>query len=99
MNGGISAGHSLHFIVAHYVVGEQQKGDTLLRAMLSRQEGSGFQNGVINSAGGVDWTTWNGTPCGYEGYLADVFAFLQAIVLRDGSARARLFRPMKRAVG
>ncbi|HZZ40666.1 MAG TPA: hypothetical protein VFE06_16145 [Acidobacteriaceae bacterium] len=95
MNGGISAGHSLPFILAHYAVGEQQEGDEILQAMLDRQNTVGFQNGVRNSAGGVGWTTWNGTPCGYEGYLADVFMFLQAVVLREPSLRARFLRPMK----
>jgi hypothetical protein len=95
MNGGISAGHTLHFIMAHYVVGEPEKGDRILRAMLGRQATSGFQNGVQNKADeGIDWTTWSGAPKGYEGYLADVFMFLQASVLREPSLRARLYRPL-----
>jgi hypothetical protein len=94
MNGGISAGHTLHFIVAHYVVGETERGDKLLRAMLDRQATIGFQNGVQNKANkGIDWTTWNGEARGYEGYLADVFIFMQAAVLREPSLRGRLLRP------
>lgn len=94
MNGGISAGHTLHFIMAHHIVGEPDKGDEILRAMLGRQAGVGFENGVRNKASqGIDWTTWNGAPRGYEGYLADVFMFLQAAVLREPSLRARFYRP------
>ena len=94
MNGGVSAGHTLHFIMAHYIVGESEKGDKLLRAMLYRQAKVGFQNGVQNEANkGIDWTTWNGAPRGYEGYLADVFILLQAAVLREPSLRARFYRP------
>ncbi len=96
MNGGISAGHSLHFIMAHHIVGEPEKGEDLLRAMLDRQATVGFHNGVRNDADrGIDWTTWDGKPGGYEGYLADVFRFMQAVVLREPSLRARFYRPMR----
>lgn len=96
MNGGISAGHSLHFIMAHYRVGETRLGDEILQAMLGRQAKIGFHNGVQNEGNkGIDWTTWSGAPAGYEGYLADVFMFLQAAVLREPSCRARFYRPLE----
>jgi hypothetical protein len=96
MNGGISAGHTLHFIMAHHIVGEPEKGDRILRAMLDRQVTIGFQNGVRDKGGeGIDWTTWDGAPKGYEGYLADVFMFMQAAVLREPALRARFYRPLK----
>ena len=95
MNGGMSAGHTLHFIMAHHIVGEAERGDKILRAMLDGQAAAGFQNGVQNKADeGIDWTTWNGEPKGYEGYLADVFMFMQAAVLREPSLRARFYRPL-----
>jgi len=94
-NGGISAGHSMHFLVASHLVGQGEKADRVLRAMLGRQQGDGFQNGVQNLANkGIDWTTWNGKPCGYEGYLADVYYFLLAVLLREKSARERYYRPL-----
>jgi len=94
-NGGISAGHSLHFLVASYLVGQGEKADKVLRAMLGRQQGGGFQNGVQNAGyKGIDWTTWDGKPCGYEGYLADVYYFLPAVLLREPSFRARFYRPL-----
>jgi len=94
-NGGISAGHSLHFLVASYQVGQGEKADKVLRAMLGRQQGGGFQNGVQNAGyKGIDWTTWDGKPCGYEGYLADVYYFLPAVLLREPSFRARFYRPL-----
>ncbi len=37
MNGGITAGHVLHFLAAHYVLGEPERADKVLRAMLGRQ--------------------------------------------------------------
>jgi hypothetical protein len=96
MNGGITAGHVLHFLAAHYVVGEPEAADVILRAMLERQAFGGFQNGVQDAGGrGIDWTTWTGRPSGYEGYLADSFRFLQALLLREPEARARFYRPLR----
>ncbi len=95
MNGGISAGHALHWMAAHYVVGKEEEGDRILRAMLRRQAAGGFQNGVTDAAlRGIDWTDWQGNPTGYEGYLADSFRFLQAVLLREPSFRARYYRPL-----
>jgi hypothetical protein len=95
MNGGITAGQVLHFLAAHYVVGEAAPADRILRAMLDRQAAGGFQNGAVNAyPKGIDWTTWDGQPAGYEGYLADSFRFLQAVLLREPSLRARLYRPL-----
>jgi len=94
-NGGISAGHTLHFLVANYLLGQGEKADQLLRAMLNHQQGDGFQNGVQNVMDkGIDWTTWDGQPCGYEGYLADVYYFLMAVLLRQPSLRERFYRPL-----
>ncbi|PAW84011.1 MAG: hypothetical protein B9S28_06075 [Opitutia bacterium Tous-C10FEB] len=73
-----------------------ERGDQLLRAMLGRQQHCGFQNGVTDSARqGIDWTNWDGQPTGYEGYLADSFRFLQAVLLREPALRAKLYRPMQ----
>ena len=95
MNGGITAGHVLHFLDAHYVVGEPEPADRILRAMLERQGRGEFQNGVTDSyPHGIDWTTWDGKPSGYEGYLADSFRFLQAVLFREAEFRDRILRPM-----
>lgn len=95
MNGGISVGQGLHFLAAHYVAGEPEEADRMLRAMLTRQAKGEFQNGVRNvGMQGIDWTTWDGKPCGYEGYLADSFRFLQAALLREKAFRDRFYRPL-----
>ena len=95
MNGGITTCHVLSFLAAHYVVGEPQKADMVLRAMLARQAQGGFQHGVSDKAGeGIDWMTWDGKPSGYEGYVGDHFRFLQAVLLREPSFRARYYRPL-----
>jgi len=95
MNGAITAGQVLHFLAAHYVVGECAPADQILRAMLERQARGEFQNGAVNAyPKGIDWTTWTGQPAGYEGYLADSFRFLQAVLLRERPMQARLYRPL-----
>jgi hypothetical protein len=100
MNGGITAGHVLHFLAAHYVVGDPEPADKILRVMLERQGRGEFQNGVRDAGGaGIDWTTWDGKPSGYEGYLADSFRFLQAVLLREAHFRDRLYRPLTRPRG
>ncbi len=95
MNGGITAGQTLHFLAAHYVVGQPERADRVLDAMLSRQAEGKFQNGVQDAGGkGVDWTDWTGQCTGYEGYLADSFRFLQAVLLREPEMRERYYRPL-----
>ena len=62
--------------------------------MLTRQAQGGFENGVANEIWkGIDWTTWDGKPSGYEGYLADSFRFLQAVLLREEHFRTRFYSP------
>ena len=98
MNGGITAGHVLHFLMAHYVLGDKDlvdRADMVLGAMLERQRRGEFQNGVRDATfEGIDWTTWDGKPSGYEGYLADSFRFLQAVLMREPFLRAKLLRPL-----
>jgi len=89
------AGLTLHFLAAHYVLGQTENAEMILRAMLERQTKIGFQNGVIDRFyAGLEWTTWDGKPAGYEGYLADVFLFLLAVLLREPALRARYYRPL-----
>lgn len=98
MNGGITAGQVLHFLMAHYVLDDPElagRADKILGAMLQRQRRGEFQNGVRDATfEGIDWTTWDGKPSGYEGYLADSFRFLQAVLMREPAFRARLYRPL-----
>jgi hypothetical protein len=97
-NGGISAGIGAHFLIACYRTGRAEQADRVLRAMLERQQLGLFQNGITNLyPKGLDWTTWDGKPCGYEGYLADVYFFLMAAILREPAMQARYFRPMLEA--
>jgi hypothetical protein len=102
LNGGCMVDDAVYCITALHIVGEGEKGDRILRAMLARQEkgvfpnGGGFQNGVVNAyPQGAEFFTWDGKTCGYEGHLTYSYSFLQAIFLREAGFRARLFRPLQ----
>jgi hypothetical protein len=93
-NGGITGAQTLPFLMATCMVGQQELADSVLRKMLTRQQAGGFQSGVQNSNDkGADWSTWEGKPCGYEGYLADVYSFLMAVPLREPAMRQRFLKP------
>ena len=94
-NGGINGMIGAHFIAAQYVAGLTAEADKHLGAMLDRQRQGKFQNGVVNKAHfGSEWNTWDGQPCGYEGYLADMYYFLLGVVMREPELRARILRPL-----
>ncbi|HTL27593.1 MAG TPA: GH116 family glycosyl hydrolase, partial [Tepidisphaeraceae bacterium] len=102
LNGGCMVSDAVHFITALHIVGEGDRGDRVLNAMLERQHkgvfpnGGGFQNGVVNEfPKGAEFYTWDGQTTGYEGHLTYSFGFLQAIFLRDPAYRARLLRPVQ----
>lgn len=95
-NGGINGMIGGHFIAAEYVAGRGKEADKHLNAMLTRQSQGKFQNGVVNKAHfGGEWNTWDGQPCGYEGYLADMYYFLLGVVMREPELRARILRPLE----
>lgn len=91
LNGGCCVSDTMEFLVANYMVGEHERGDLILRAMLERQRQGGFQNGY---GGGGEFLTWEGKPCGYEGHLTYSWSFLQAVLLREPQFRERLYRPL-----
>lgn len=96
MNGGTTTGHVYHYLAAHYAVGMDEQADRLLDTMLRAAMAGRFQNGVRDKfPEGIDWTKWNGEPCGYEGFLADNWRFLLAVLTRQPEFRARLYRPLE----
>jgi hypothetical protein len=100
MNCGLSPGFTSHFLTAHYVVGDAAPADKILSAMLgAASEGRIMQYGaqIAGEKLGTEFLTWDGKPAGMEGYLAENFCFLQAVLLRDAANRARFLRPMLQA--
>jgi hypothetical protein len=101
LNGGCCVSDAYYFITALNIVGETEKADRILNAMLKRQvegifpNGGGFQNGVIDQFPlGAEFMDWEGNTCGYEGHLVYSFSFLQAALLREPAIRARVLRPL-----
>ena len=101
LNGGCLVADTIWFLNAHYRLGEPDAADGIMNAMLKRQSqeifpnGGAFQNGVVNAyPGGAEFVTWDGQPCGYEGYLPSTFTFLDAVLLREPEFRHKLFRPL-----
>lgn len=75
-NGGRTHSQTRHFVMALYAVGLKQQADELLeRLCVGFAEASTFGGNRT----GVDWRTWEDTPCGYEGLLTDQFGLLEAI--------------------
>jgi len=100
LNGGCCVSNTTFFLLASYVVGHQERADGILDAMLKRQDegvfpnGGGFQNGIVDRMPfGAEFMEWDGKTSGYEGHLVYSWAFLQCILLRNPSFRARVLRP------
>jgi len=80
-NGGRTHSQTRHFVMGLYAVGLREEADALLeRLCVGFAEASTFGGNRT----GVDWRTWQDTPCGYEGLLTDQFGLLEAIHWRWG---------------
>jgi hypothetical protein len=89
MNGGIASGFSLHYLTALFATGDDARGDLILNQMVDRESRGLFKSG------GADWTDWKGVPNGYEGFLADNYRFLQAVLWREPALREIYSRPFR----
>ena len=98
-NGGVFPEDAIRCLVALYLVGETERADKILTAMLDRQHqggifpnGSGFNAGVTNRPNsGPSISDWAGNPTEYEGYIPRDYAFLSAVFLRDAQFREKLY--------
>jgi len=102
LNGGCLVNDQIHWLNAHFRLGQKESVQPQLAAMLARQgkpvfpNGGSFQNGIINRAGeGAEFFDWEGKTSGYEGHLVYSFFFLQAVLMQQDGHRNRLFRPME----
>ena len=80
-NGGATAAFAYYTIEALYKLDRIQDGDRIMFPMLKSYKTGAFEgrgpNGRTN-----DWKMWDGTPKGYEGFLADCFMTFGAVVER-----------------
>lgn len=84
-NGGATASFAYYTIAALYKLGSVQDGDRILFPMLNGFKKGGFEGRGPNGRT-YDWKAWDGTPNGYEGFLADSFMALAAVMERPVSA-------------
>lgn len=80
-NGGRTHAQARHFIMGLYSVGLKQQADRLLKRLC---EGLAQAATFGGNQTGIDWRTWDDTPCGYEGLLTDQFGILEPILWRWG---------------
>jgi hypothetical protein len=69
-NGGATAAYAYFYIQALYQTGRRDDAEAILWPMLESYAKGKFQNGVGN---GGEWTRWDGSPSGFEGFLADSY--------------------------
>ena len=80
-NGGATAAMAYFYIQALYQLGRRQEADRILWPMMETYAAGGFQNGIEPGWEiGGEWRHWNGTPSGYEGFLADCYYTQLALV-------------------
>jgi hypothetical protein len=80
-NGSATAAFAYYTIAALYRLGRVQDGDSILFPMLKSYKSGAFEGRGPNGMS-YDWQSWDGKPSGYEGFLADCFMALAAVVER-----------------
>ena len=101
LNGGCLVSDQIHWLNAHFRLGQGEAVQPQLAAMLARQakpvfpNGGSFQNGIVNvPTQGAEFYDWSGNTTGYEGHLVYSWFFLQAVLTRQPEYLSRLYRPM-----
>lgn len=89
-NGGATACFVGFTIEALYRLGRRQDADRILFAILRAFEDGGFQGWGSNGRS-YDWKRWDGTPKGYEGFLADGYMTLLAVLSRQSPRKSISF--------
>jgi hypothetical protein len=78
-NGGATACYAYYTIQALHDLGRVKEANAILYPMLKSFEDGRFQGRGPNGMT-YDWTTWDGTPHGYEGLLVDGYLTLLAAI-------------------
>ena len=80
-NGGVTASFANYTIVALYKLGRVGDADRILFPMLNAFTKGGFEGRGSNGRT-YDWKKWDGTPEGYERFLADCYMALVSVMKR-----------------
>jgi hypothetical protein len=101
-NGGVFPQFAVNTMTASWRVGQTDRADKMLDAMLKRQDhgvfpnGGGFQCGITDKMGtGPEIYDWNGATTGYEGHCVRDCSFVMGLLLRDPDIRAKVYRPIQ----
>ena len=84
-NGGTGALLAYSYIQALYQLGRREEADRILWPMMERYAVGGYQNREKPDSAsggystGLEFMHWNGTPSGYEGFLADSYFAQMAV--------------------
>lgn len=82
-NGSATAAFAYYSVAALYKLGRVHDGDAILFPMLEGYKAGRFDGRGPNGKS-YDWQSWDGTPSGYEGFLADCYMALGAAMERPG---------------
>ncbi len=92
-NGTIFPTLSWYYLQGLQTAGLHEEADRIFNAMLGSAEAGLLQTGIVNTAwAGGEYFTWDGIPCGYEGYLPESWNFLVAAFTREPASRQRLLK-------
>ncbi len=83
-NGGATGCCAYFTLAALYDLGRREEADAILFSMLKGYEDGNFQGRDPKTRMSYDWRAWDGTPWGYEGFLADNYLPLLAVLNREG---------------
>ena len=94
-NGSTSSAQTWHFLLGLQRAGLTDEADKILNAMIETAYGGGFQNGIVNIGyAGAEHLNWDGTTCGYEGYLAEMWVFLTAAFTKNPDSMKKMLGPV-----
>lgn len=82
-NGSATGAFAYYSIAALYKLGRVKDGDSILFPMLRSYKAGAYEGRAANGKS-FDWQSWDGQPSGYEGFLADCFMTLGAVMERPG---------------
>ncbi len=82
-NGGATGCFAYFTLAALYDLGRREEADRILFPMLRSFADGGFQGRTPDDLA-YDWKDWKGKPHGYEGFLADNYYALLAVLAREG---------------
>ena len=83
-NGGATACFAYFTLAALYDLGRRDEADRMLLPLLGAFDRNDFEGRDPVTNRSKDWKSWDGAAYGYEGFLADNYYALLAVLAREG---------------